>query len=836
MKPIEIIATDLFEKVRSRFTNLQIGDESGSVTASPADARFFDFDFAVEGTVLGRVSISINEIGNLKIFYSQGIMENADSITQTMWYDFLKEMRFFAKRRLLSFDTRDITKGNLDKTDFQYLAQNGPKDNNMNESAMFGSSKTSHRKLENTDLIIRHSEAIDPTKPGARSRKIKNLFIQNEEGERFKFPFIYLPGARAMQRHVANGGLPYDKIGENIVKSCEEILKLSDFGRKVKHSTLNDNAHSIAEKAGQKLKQLRHHMESMSKQGYYESYKESYAPEGDMLELDDATMESYKDAFTQTKFDEALTDVFPILHRIMQEAGEVDLESYVGESQEDDEEPTIEEAGADDEFAAFESWTESIIGESFSDDELAALEPLMQEPLPIGANDEAVQALAGIGINDPSLVKALRAQADMPNGADLDARATIQAYLGADATKISFGDLDAQPAPAAAPAPVAAPAEQPVAEAVSPAMQKLFDEWMSSEDAPYHRDAGDFNKIFSHALRFVTGKVSAEHADMAAEKLTNMFHGEEDDGMSESVNKTDIPAYLRKQKGGDWKATTADLEKEKSAGKISHRDTLAKNRGVGEGAYYGPEDFQDWLKDATHRVAQGRVSDWTELAAELSTELGFDDDKSDRIAQRIYGHDKLAQYRVKPQDDLEKDIPRDDGEDDDSTFLNKLRSQARSGSIKPGADTGEKDESVGESPMNALQEVAQLVMGFYDRDNGTWTKGEHGVVTHVKRQFSDEEGNGGEREAELAAKLIQHLNAKHESTQQFEDIKKLAGLKIAEEKTVERDPKTGKVTSWKDEGEWKKSTAKKDPRGKVTNMSDKARRETEKMAASSSKK
>ena len=828
MKPIEIIATDLFEKVRSRFTNLQIGDESGSITASPADARFFDFDFAVEGNVLGRVSISINEIGNLKIFYSQGIMENADSITQTMWYDFLKEMRFFAKRRLLSFDTRDITKGNLDKTDFQYLAQNGPKDNNMNESAMFGSSKTSHRKLENTDLIIRHSEAIDPTKPGARSRKIKNLFIQNEEGERFKFPFIYLPGARAMQRHVANGGLPYDKIGENIVKSCEEILKLSDFGRKVKHSTLNDNAHSIAEKAGQKLKQLRHHMECMSKQGYYESYKESYAPEGEMLELDDATMESYKDAFTQTKFDEALTDVFPILHRIMQEAGEVDLESYVGESQEDDEEPTIEEAGADDEFAAFESWTESIVGESFSDDELAALEPLMQEPLPIGANDEAVQALAGIGIKDPSLVKALRAQAAMPNGSDADARATIQTYLGADATKISFGDLDAQPAP------VAAPVEQPVAEAVSPAMQKLFDEWMSSEDAPYHRDAGDYNKIFSHALRFVTGKVSAEHADMAAEKLTNMFHGEEDD-MSESVNKTDIPAYLRKQQGGDWKATTADLEKEKSAGKISHRDTLAKNRGVGEGAYYGPEDFQDWLKDATHRVAQGRVSDWTELAVELTTELGMDDDKADRIAQRLYGHDKLAQYRVKPQDDLEKDIPSDDGSDDDAEFLNKLRGQARSGSIKQGADTGEKDESIEESPMNALQEVAQLVMGFYDRDNGTWTKGEHGVVTHVKRQFSDEEGNGGEREAELAAKLIQHLNAKHESTQQFEDIKKLAGLKIAEEKTIERDPKTGKVTSWKDEGEWKKSE-KKDPRGKVTNLSDKARKETEKLTASSSKK
>ena len=50
-----------------------------------------------------------------------------------------------------------------------------------------------------------------------------------------------------------------------------------------------------------------------------------------------------------------------------------------------------------------------------------------------------------------------------------------------------------------------------------------------------------------------------------------------------------------------------------------------------------------------------------------------------------------------------------------------------------------------------------------------------------------------------------------------------------EERTEVRD-KDGKVTSWKDEGEWKKSTANKDGRGKVTNLSDKARRETEKLS------
>ena len=58
---------------------------------------------------------------------------------------------------------------------------------------------------------------------------------------------------------------------------------------------------------------------------------------------------------------------------------------------------------------------------------------------------------------------------------------------------------------------------------------------------------------------------------------------------------------------------------------------------------------------------------------------------------------------------------------------------------------------------------------------------------------------------------------------------------VAEARTEIKD-KEGKVTSWKDEGEWKKSTAKKDPRGKVTNMSDKARRETEKLSKNESLK
>jgi hypothetical protein len=55
---------------------------------------------------------------------------------------------------------------------------------------------------------------------------------------------------------------------------------------------------------------------------------------------------------------------------------------------------------------------------------------------------------------------------------------------------------------------------------------------------------------------------------------------------------------------------------------------------------------------------------------------------------------------------------------------------------------------------------------------------------------------------------------------------------VAEAKDkVTYDPKTGKLTGWEHEGDWKKQTKKKDPVGKIHHMSDVARRRTEKMTS-----
>jgi hypothetical protein len=343
MKPIQIISQDLFDKVRSRFQNLEMGDETGAVTIDPAEARFFDFDVVIEGKNLGRVSVSLGELGSLKVYYSQGITENHDDPIKKAWFGFLKEMRFFAMRRLLRFDTRDIAKTNLDKKDFQHLATTqAPKEEQemttMNESRWNNksSAKTSRATSGKTEVIVRHKNNFQETYSGARSqpKHIKSIFIQNTEGERFKYPFIHTAGAFAMAQHVDHGGVPHDPAGKAIIKMSEQIAQLGQFQKKVRTATLHDDATGISERAIGRLNELKAQVAALGKRHHYESWISEFNggmdDEGDMM-LDDVTLEQYKQKFTQTSFQEELTDFFPLLHKIMSETNTVDLEDFVGE-------------------------------------------------------------------------------------------------------------------------------------------------------------------------------------------------------------------------------------------------------------------------------------------------------------------------------------------------------------------------------------------------------------------------------------------------------------------------------------------------------------------------
>lgn len=343
------ISTDLFYKIRSRFTGLKLGEATGQITINPESARFFDFDYTENDKNIGHVSISLAEPNSMKVYFSSGITEGMDSDQKDNWYNFLKELRMFAKRRLLAFDTRDIAKDNLDKRDYAFLSQHStPQSDNdtitkpvgetvMNESNLYGTKTQSFQKLMDTRLIIKHSKKLADDfeqKPGDRSRNISALFVENQDGERFKYPFIHLAGARAMQRHVANGGLPYDAIGESIIKMSEEIAQLKSFTNYcVRNDLMNSDTNSIVERSKAQLDGLRERIARLSKQAHYENYvTEFQAPEA--VEVPDDVMEEYKEKFTVKNFKEDIANAFPIIYKLMKEEETLGYDDIVGNTNE----------------------------------------------------------------------------------------------------------------------------------------------------------------------------------------------------------------------------------------------------------------------------------------------------------------------------------------------------------------------------------------------------------------------------------------------------------------------------------------------------------------------
>ena len=613
------IATDLFYKIRSRFSGLKLGAETGEITINPEDARFFDFDYMEGEQPIGHVSISLAEPNSIKVYFSHGITEAMDDGQKDNWYSFLKELRTFAKRRLLSFDTRDIAKDNLDKRDYAFLAQNAqPKQTEpnmiqkpvgesiMSESTMYGSKTMSFQKLMDTRLIIKHNQAVmDDTQPGARTRHIGALFVENQDGERFKYPFIHLAGARAMQRHVANGGVPYDDLGKSIISMSEEIAQLKSFGNYVvRNDLMNSETNSVVERSSAYLNSLREQIKALSKQSHYEAYKESFQAQGPM-EVPQEVVEDFTEKFTVRNFKEDIKSVFPVLYRLMKEENTIGYDDIVAMTQSEEYNEDVEidlEEDAVDPFEKFESWVmslgeDSAITSQDPEEQAAAvrsLQELVGQEFQAGVDGtNAIESLKGI-IEDPALYNQIKETAKQDSAVDV--RQLVQDWLNENAPEalqeLDFGDLEV---------------EDPMA-----------------------------------------------YADQAADNDAIAY------GQQEDVKKSDIPAYLRKQQG-DEPLTMKDIEKEKSAGKLSHKDTLAKNRGE-----------------------------------------------------------------------------TDESEDQSSSKMN-------------------------------VQELAEFIHSFYDRESGTFPKGPEGIATMVGKKF-------GEQAEHVARKMVERM-APQQTTEQNPELAELARIK-----------------------------------------------------------
>ena len=319
---IDKIAEALFEKVRSRFEDVSLGDDKAQATAAPEKARFFNFNYtSKDGEEFGNITLSIIDNDSLKIYFSKIISDKLDPDQLKEWYAFLYEMRKFARRNLMTFDTRDITRSNLNIKDLQQVTHaDSTFDSNdvkVTESRLYGTPKHSFENIGSARIRIVHTESVNPEVRGSRARHINAIYVENSQGERFKLEHNKLSAARAMARHISEGGNPYDDVGSFINETVKEMNELGTFVRGMRRRVFEDNVtKTMVEAAVAHYNQLHQQLNSLRGTRSYNQFIESFEPQA--TQLDEMDMNDLKERFVKKIFDDRMTAALPHVYKAYQ--------------------------------------------------------------------------------------------------------------------------------------------------------------------------------------------------------------------------------------------------------------------------------------------------------------------------------------------------------------------------------------------------------------------------------------------------------------------------------------------------------------------------------------
>lgn len=558
------ISQDLVQQLSTRFPNMRKETEDSKPIdgkkLTDADVRKISFDFTDRrnGEKLTNVSLSLNdkdEKPSLSVIWNK----NPDDES---WLKFLEELSGFAQSHSMDFDLQNPSQSNLDKRDPIGEAT-------MSESKLFGTSKTSFQDMGEATIIVKHTRPVNYNAPNGRTQHIERIFIENSVGERFAYPIKHLNGARALARHVAEGGLPYDEIGKHIVSLSEELSKLRFFKNYVDRSPIiSENMGNIQSKVIERIEQIKKEVQALQTPKYYSEFRESFTNR-QAREIPEDILNDWVDRLTIRSFNEELKAVFPYIYNLVDESElpvkELSADDLLGETQDDDSYTNNYETS--NELSAFENYLNGIVKEEddlFSSNEekqqqaLQTLKDLFGQEVPIGtAGDNVNSSLDGI-IDDKKLEQAFELLAEL--GLDeMDARPIVSEFLksydaenGTDLSSKLGYDTEggatpppeeappAEPAPVPAAPPAAAPAEPapaPVAEededlikqkaARHSKSKKLFDEIAERVSGFFNANEGTFTigeeGFITKMCKELKEKYDVEPDTMRAEKFDRMI-------------------------------------------------------------------------------------------------------------------------------------------------------------------------------------------------------------------------------------------------------------------------------------------------------------------------
>jgi hypothetical protein len=423
--------TDLYNLLVTQDFEPDILDSKGAEISDPGQAEMFSFDWKTENKNYGTVVILFGGDNNLKVFFGDNLGRTMDAEDKTEWYDFLQQIKQFSVRNnLMSFDIENLNR-------LKYTMQGLAAIKEGLFEGYYGTRKVSYSdQPKKTRLVIKHSRPLGEGE--ARFRNVESLFIETDEGERFKLPFTKMVGGRAMARHVSEGGTPYDAFGQHIAEIVSEMNTMSKFVRAAKSKKFSESANEMIESAVRHYSDLKAKAKRMISQRGYHEEKNSFDP----AEITDAesVAENIRNMFIEQSLDSRIEEAIPLLARLASRQQDTGMKEIV----------------------EFENWADTVTEGTWaipdSPGTEARLKELLSAELPVGPNaTNATEQLYDL-VGDDQLFDQLAELAEQDP--DADARPLVLARLeemGIDLGIVGTAATPNDPAAAAAP-----PQEEPV--------------------------------------------------------------------------------------------------------------------------------------------------------------------------------------------------------------------------------------------------------------------------------------------------------------------------------------------------------------------------------------
>ena len=317
-KNTESLNRNLFELLHSKGLDPTMLDTSGKAIPTPEEAEVFQFNFVKDGEDYGTVTISIDGLHKLTIYFSDEVANSEKEESESddvSWYKLLNQLKKFSQKYQLSFELRNVSNLKHDMAKREYMKK---KESIAEGYYPMGRKASYSDAVPSVKIVLQHSRQIEEGEQ--RYRNVERIFLENEQGERFLAPTTRPGIARVYARHIAEGGKPHDDRWNHIGSLCEEYSKMAGFVRATRNGQFTESTQKLIAEGINHYQALRESLGKLAGHRGYNAYFESWTPP---LMEDDSDMSNINELFVQETVDPRIENVMPILSKLQKKISEM---------------------------------------------------------------------------------------------------------------------------------------------------------------------------------------------------------------------------------------------------------------------------------------------------------------------------------------------------------------------------------------------------------------------------------------------------------------------------------------------------------------------------------